>query len=344
MITIKEIAEKAGVSAGTVDRALHNRGRVKKETKEKILAVAKEYNYKPNEVAQGLVVRKKKLKLCFLSANPETNPFFRDVRDAAEKKAEELTLYGVTVDFYTVRINEKKEFDIDGNLEEHLGEYDGLVTIGIPSAQIERCLDYMEKESRPVVFYNEMMENRNYLAYVGCDYIASGRLAAGLCVLAGNTDAKVCVYSQGMYDVLSFSARMKGLEQEREARYPDLKILDCFSVSLDQRENTLMAEEMFRRYPDVNIVYVVNPGDYGICDAVHRADAKHQVKIITNDMVEPEIEMMEQGIVSATICQEPEKQGAQPLDILFRYLAFGTEPEKRICYTNLSIHIAQNVY
>ena len=53
--------------------------------------------------------------------------------------------------------------------------------------------------------------------------------------------------------------------------------------------------------------------------------------------------MIDQGIISATICQEPEKQGEMPLEILFRYLAYGTAPKEKMCYTNLSTHIAQNL-
>ena len=41
MATIKEIAELAGVSRGTVDRVLNNRGAVNTDTREKILEIAK---------------------------------------------------------------------------------------------------------------------------------------------------------------------------------------------------------------------------------------------------------------------------------------------------------------
>ena len=46
--TIKEIAERAGVSRGTVDRALNNRGRIKPEVAERIMAIAKELDYHSN--------------------------------------------------------------------------------------------------------------------------------------------------------------------------------------------------------------------------------------------------------------------------------------------------------
>ncbi|MDE7187722.1 MAG: LacI family transcriptional regulator, partial [Lachnospiraceae bacterium] len=88
---------------------------------------------------------------------------------------------------------------------------------------------------------------------------------------------------------------------------------------------------------------VVNPRDYEICRAIANADEKRQVRIIANDVVEEQADMVRKGTISATICQEPEKQGEMPLEILFQYLAYGTVPEERMQYTNLSIHIAQNL-
>ena len=54
MATIKEIAALAGVSRGTVDRVLNDRGAVNPETAEKIRKIAKELDYKPNRA--GLVL------------------------------------------------------------------------------------------------------------------------------------------------------------------------------------------------------------------------------------------------------------------------------------------------
>lgn len=58
MVSIKDIAEKAGVSISTVSRALNNYQDVNSETKKKILRIADEYNYFANAVAKGLVQKK----------------------------------------------------------------------------------------------------------------------------------------------------------------------------------------------------------------------------------------------------------------------------------------------
>ena len=57
-IRIKDIAQKANVSVGTVDRVLHNRGEVAKKTRVQILKIIKELGYTPNILAKSLASRK----------------------------------------------------------------------------------------------------------------------------------------------------------------------------------------------------------------------------------------------------------------------------------------------
>lgn len=57
-IRIKDIAERAGISVGTVDRVLHNRPNVSKTARDKIEKVLKELNYQPNMYASALAYNK----------------------------------------------------------------------------------------------------------------------------------------------------------------------------------------------------------------------------------------------------------------------------------------------
>ena len=54
-VTIKQIAELAEVSRGTVDKVLNGRPGVKAETKDRVLRIAKELDYKPNYLGKALV-------------------------------------------------------------------------------------------------------------------------------------------------------------------------------------------------------------------------------------------------------------------------------------------------
>lgn len=348
MATIKEIAQKAGVSIGTVDRVLHDRGMVNAQTKERILEVMRELDYQPNLVAKGLAVRKKKLKLCFMIMDTEGHPFFKDIRISAEKKAKELEQYGVQVIFAVITAkktgeNGKIRIIIDVPIDEVLDEIDGLIMMGMDIPFFHKILDKAEERNLPVVFYNECLENRNYLSYVGCNYEKSGSLAAGLCALSSGRNAQVCIYSEGEKGIASLDMRLKGFCEEIQKRYPEMVILDTRPISESKDENIKSVHEMLQKYPDVNTVYVINPGDYDICEIIYEADKSHRIHIITNDLVEKQMNMLENGVISATICQEPERQGKQSLDILFKYLAYDSVPVEKKYYTNLSIHIAQNI-
>ena len=83
MPTIKEIAELAGVSRGTVDRVLNKRGGVNPTTEEKVLEIAKALNYKPNLAGTILAAQKKRLMLGVVLLGVGT-PFYDDVGCSAE--------------------------------------------------------------------------------------------------------------------------------------------------------------------------------------------------------------------------------------------------------------------
>ena len=52
--TIKDIAELAGVSKGTVDRVIHKRGKVSSKALEQVNKVLDQIEYKPNPIAKSL--------------------------------------------------------------------------------------------------------------------------------------------------------------------------------------------------------------------------------------------------------------------------------------------------
>ena len=88
MATIKDIAQVAGVSRGTVDRVLHNRGHVDPAVAERIFNIAKDLSYRPNRAGQALanMGRKRRIGIVMPSLS---NPFFLDIKNGMEKSGEE---------------------------------------------------------------------------------------------------------------------------------------------------------------------------------------------------------------------------------------------------------------
>ena len=57
-VTLKDIAERAKVTAATVSMVINNKPNISTETREKVLAIARELNYYPNAIARGLATSK----------------------------------------------------------------------------------------------------------------------------------------------------------------------------------------------------------------------------------------------------------------------------------------------
>ncbi|MFM8595026.1 MAG: LacI family DNA-binding transcriptional regulator [Chloroflexota bacterium] len=85
MVTIKDVAAKAGVSTATVSRAMSGNGQVNEETRLRVLAAVEELGYVPNAFARGLKTRQSRLIGMIL---PDIeDPFFAQIAAGIEKIA-----------------------------------------------------------------------------------------------------------------------------------------------------------------------------------------------------------------------------------------------------------------
>lgn len=83
-LTIKDVAEKAGVSVTTVSRVLNNRGYISTETRKKVMTTMKELNYTPNEMARSFLSNK--TRFIALIVPTTENPFFGELTFYIEKE------------------------------------------------------------------------------------------------------------------------------------------------------------------------------------------------------------------------------------------------------------------
>ena len=199
----------------------------------------------------------------------------------------------------------------------------------------------------PIVTYNIDIENPDErLCFVGCDYRESGRIACGLTAII-NSCARVLIVSEDPGDIPSGKQRLEGFAREKE-RYPQMQIAGTIylqnPVFMDRDQLRRKVRHKLLQDPDIDAVYLMNPSDYSLCDVIHEAAGDRKMTVITNDLVTAEqMQMLRDGRITATITQEPEKQGKKPLEILFRYLTMDREPEHDWIKTRLSITIRQNL-
>src|SRR5690606_9754723 len=93
-VSLKDVAQKIGVSTALVSYVLsgnEEKGRVGKDTAERIRQAAKELNYQPNHIAKSL--KTGKTNTIGLIVADISNPFFASIARGVE---DELSKYGLT--------------------------------------------------------------------------------------------------------------------------------------------------------------------------------------------------------------------------------------------------------
>lgn len=144
-VTLKDIAYKSGFSTSIVSRVLNKKSaayRISKETEKRVLKTAKELNYRPNQLAVGL--RLKKTHTLGLIAPDLSNPFFAYIIKSAQRVAHQFGYTLVVCD-----TDENLQLEIDHvNMLWNKG-IDGLVIM--PVGQKSAHLEALVKEGAPVV-------------------------------------------------------------------------------------------------------------------------------------------------------------------------------------------------
>lgn len=339
MATIKEIAELSGVSRGTVDRVLNNRGSVSSKTAEKVLEIARALDYKPNRAGLTLAAQKKRLKLgVILFGN--SNPFFDEVMKGVRYQEERLAGYNCSVLVRQISYDASQQIAAIGELLSQ--EVHGIVLAPYNAPVITEKINSLYDMGIPVVTVNTDIDHSRRIAYVGSNYFLSGETAGGLMGLMtrGEIQAGIVLGSQ---QVLCHTDRVAGFRNCIEKKYPHIHVAATIQNQDDEVESFRVTQTLLQNHPEINALYFAAGGVYGGCKAVIALHREHTITIITHDRVDTTRCFVLDGLISATICQQPFLQGSQSLDILFNYLTAGELPEKERNYVAADIRIAENI-
>ncbi len=342
--TIADIVRQTGISRGTVDRVLHNRGKVSPEKEEMIRRCAEEMGYKVSIATKSLAVRKQALRIGFCYFGGEGALFFQEAARAAQEYAGRLMEYNVNVLFYAFSGIDPTENEA---LYRRMTEdgLDGCVTVGLLADQYSVYAKEKGLLVPPSITYNIRAVEAGTIAHVGCDYEQSGRMACGLAAMMLQEKGNVGIVSSWLEDAESYQLRVKGFRAEMEAVYPEMRIADTYVQGdrQDMFDFYLSVEKMLSEHQEIDVIYLVNPGDYSVCRAMIKSSSGRRIPVITNDMsTDEQAEMIRRGEITAAVCQNPAFQGTKPLELMFHYLALGEEPEKEN-RDDLIIRIRQNV-
>ncbi|MCL2857453.1 MAG: LacI family DNA-binding transcriptional regulator [Oscillospiraceae bacterium] len=345
MATIKDIANLAGVSRGTVDRVLNNRGAVRPEIAERVHSIAQTLNYSPNIAGKTLAIRKKNLRFGFiLFASTTSNPFFLDVVRGIESRALGLQEYGVSVNTRYAKIDDP---ELQASLIDGLAKsgIDGLAITPINHPVVIERVRELTQAGVPVVTVNTDIKDSDKslrLAYVGSDCFKSGETAAGLMNLVTGGQANVGIII-GHPLVDGHAERSAGFTQKVAQAYSGLNIVGT-TVNYDDDLKSFAATKQFlQQHKQINALYLASAGVEGACKAVEETGLAGKIKIISHDSTATTRKLIHNGAIVATITQQPFTQGTKPLDILMNYVGMGIRPEHEFFYTKIEIRIRENI-
>ncbi len=338
-VTIKQIAQICGVSRGTVDRVLNNRGKVKPETEKKIKQIVEQLGYTPNIAGKALAVRKKNLTIGVILIS-EGNAFFDDVLRGISKAEEELEGYGVSVEIRTM-----KGYDVELQLSimEELSESINMLVVSpINSPLIAKQINLLTEDGIDVITINTDIENSNRICHVGNDYIKSGRTACGMMGLLTGGKATIGIIT-GSSKILGHNQRILGFEQVAKEKYPEFRIVDTVETNDDDIQGYEVTQKMLQQYKDLDALFIAAAGAYGVCRAVISMGMEDKLTIISFDDTPAIREMMQKGLIKTTICQQPYTQGYKAIDLAFKYIVTKSHPEKEQYIVKNEIKIIENL-
>ena len=338
-MTIKEIARICGVSRGTVDRVLNNRGKVKPETEALILKTIAEHGYTKNIVGRALTVKKTEPVIGVILCS-EGNPFFDDVIEGFHQAEEDLKDYGVTLMLKTMCGHEvSRQLELIDELSSHIS---ALVIQPINSPRIADRLTALKEDDMPVVTVNTDIQSSARCCYVGSDYESGGAVAAGMMALVTNGQARVGVI-EGVHTLMGHVMRQKGFEDHLHAHAPGISIIDRAPALDDPEQAYCAARQMLENHPEIDAMFIVAAGVYDACRAIIDAGREHDMRVIAYDDVPSTKDMIRRGLVRAVVCQQPFDQGYRAAREAFDMLLSGQLYQNRQLIMENQIKIAENI-
>ncbi len=308
---IAELAKLAGVSAGTVSRALAGKALVNAETRDRIQAIAREHGFRPNQMASKLRTQRTGVIGVVIPLGHErhqhiSDPFFMTLLGHLAD--------GLTENGYDLMLSRVVPDDADW-LDRIVdsGMLDGVLMIG-QSDQLG-AIERVAARYRPLVVWGACTEGQRHCS-VGTDNFAGGALAADYLARAGR---KRLLYL-GDTGPPEIAARFHGAsDAARAAGLGPIEVLSAHLAQADVERD--LAALIDRIGPGVD--GIIASSDV-VAMAVLRALADRAIKVPVDVAVVgfDDLPLAMQMVPRlTTIRQDLARGGAAMVDALFRRIA-----------------------
>lgn len=318
----------AGVSVGTVDRVIHDRGNVSEKAEKKVKAILQKTNYSPNPIAQSLG-SKKEYRIIAMIPHPEQDEYWQLSNTGIRQAKKEWESYNIHTDIKTFDLDSPKSFT---KVSEDViaAEPDAVLTAPIFYEESLAFFQHLQSAKIPYILVNTELnaeiEQYNPLCLIGQDLHQSGRVAAELMHIASKKPGKIAVMH--IHENIERSIHLKEKEEGFRDYFNELDeegFEVCTFSFLDNHES--FESQIGSCITNTNLGGIFVPtssGTFLTAKALVK-QKKPDTLLIGYDLLEENIRFLEKGIINFLINQDPRHQAFQGLRYIVDHLLLNLE-------------------
>jgi LacI family transcriptional regulator len=318
-IRIKDIAEKAGVSVGTVDRVLHNRPNVSKEAKAKVDKILEEINYQPNMYASALAYNKS-YTFYIIMPKHASEAYWEEIEEGAFRACEMRRDFRVDV-----KVLYYKRFLSDTFIKTYEDclkqKPDGVIIVPAELDETRKFTDQLHQLNIPFILLDSYMPDLKPLSFFGQDSFQSGYFAAKMLMLIAGKEKEIMFMKQmknGKVASKQQDNREVGFRHYMKDHFPQIKITTVdLPLDLNKKEYDRILETFFNEHPQIHHCITLNSKAHLVGDFLLRTNRRN-IQIMGYDMVEKNAICLREGSISFLIAQHAFMQGYECVDTLFQ--------------------------
>lgn len=317
-IRIKDVAELAGVSVGTVDRVLHNRPNVSEDARNKVEKALKEMDYRPNVYASALAYNKK-YTFCCIMPKHISEAYWEEIEEGAMAACDKRRDFHVKVKMYYYR-----RYDIDTFVqvaEECLKDKpDGVVVVPSRLAETKVFTDQLHANNIPFILLDSYMPDLRPLSFFGQDSFCSGYFAGRMLMLIAQGQKEIMLMKQmknGNVASKQQENRETGFRHYMHDHFPEIDIIEVnLPLDVEREKYDDILEDYFSSHPQTHHCITFNSKAHIVGDFLLRTNRRN-IQIMGYDMVEKNANCVKLGSISFLIAQHGYMQGYSCIETLF---------------------------
>ena len=329
-VTIKDVAAQSGYSLGTVHIALNGKTGISEDTRNKILEVAKELDYRPNFAAASLNRKSKRIVGCFPSIEGDNRYYYPSLwsgfQNAYIEQGRDMNIELMQCPYDSFSVPEMTDADKSAGwisldtlrAELEAGTIDGMVLDGNTSPFTEAELARFVERGLALTMVDRDMENSGRLSCVLGDYKVIGATVAELITarIASYGSILMCAGEQGIYSHRGIEI---GFDQYLREHHCENKVYKVYSHTINEEnyQNILAAVSE----PDVAAVCCVSSRTSRMLEmALEESGRAGRIYAVGSDVFGENIEAMKRNVYQNLIQKNPYAQAYTATEVLLDYL------------------------